>query len=217
MLDAVWDYRCTYRMVAETPSSVWRYLLWAVLAAPALALLGRYLTDHADYDEAMHASGVYAARLLVGVLLISPLRRLLPRSRWSGWLLRHRRYFGVAACGYALLHAVIYLIETKTLAVWLDDLPQPAFWTAWAGALACLVLAASSNDAAQFSSPRQIRRWWRRLHRLVYVAAVLSALHWYMVDNALGAVLVHALPIIVLRVLSQWRTHSVPVPADKPS
>ena len=203
-------------MVDETLRSVWHYLLWAILAVPALAILGRYLTGHVDYSEAMHASGEYAARLLVWVLLISPLRRLFPKSRWSGWLLRHRRYFGVATFGYALLHAVIYLIETKTLAVWLGDLPQPVFWTAWAGTLMFSILAATSNDAAQVSPTGSTRRWWQRLHRLVYVAAILSALHWYMVDNALGTVLVHALPIVVLRVLSQWRTHSASADAAKP-
>ena len=198
------------KMTHETLRSVWHYLLWAILAAPALAIFGLYLADHADYDEALRASGEYAARLLVWVLLLSPLRRLFPKSRWSGWLLRHRRYFGVATCGYVLLHAVIYLVETKTLAVWLGDLPQPAFWTAWAGALIFLALTAASNDAAQLSPTGATRLWWQRLHRLVYLAALLSALHWYMVENALGTVLAHALPIIVLRVLSQWREHAAP-------
>ena len=194
-------------MVDEPPRSVWRYLLWAVLAAPALAISARYLTGHADYGEAMHASGEFAARLLVCALLISPLRRLFPKSRWSAWLQRHRRYFGVATCGYALLHAAIYLGETRSLGVWLNDLPQPVFWTAWAGALMFLALTATSNDASQ----RLLGMgWWRRLHGLVYVAALLSGLHWYMVDNALGTVLVHALPVVVLRVLSQWRPPTEP-------
>lgn len=203
----------TPQMADETQRSVWRYLLWAILAAPALALLGRYLSGHAAYAEAMHTSGEFAARLLVCVLLISPLRRLFPTFRWSAALWRHRRAFGVATCGYTLLHAVVYLAETGALAIWLGDLAQPAYWTAWAGALMFVALAATSNDAAQ---RRLGMRWWRRLHGLIYTAALLSALHWYMADNALGAVLAHALPIIVLRVLAQWRTHSTPAGAAKP-
>ncbi len=202
----------TPQMADETPRSVWRYLLWAILVAPALAMLGRYLSGHADYAEALHTSGEFAARLLVCTLLISPLRRLFPKSRLSGALRRHRRSFGVAACGYTLLHAAIYLVETKALAIWLGDLEQPVYWTAWVGALMFLALAATSSDIAQ---RRLSMRWWQRLHSLVYVAALLSAVHWYMVHNALGAILVHALPIVVLRVLAQWRTHSTPADAAK--
>ena len=203
----------TAQMADHAPRSVWRYLLWAILAAPASAMLGRYLAGHADYAEAMHASGEFAARLLVFTLLISPLLRLFPNARWCAALRRHRRSFGVATCGYALLHAMIYLVETQALGIWLGDLSQPVFWTAWAGALVFLAMAASSSDAAQSGLSM---RWWGRLHSLVYLAALLSALHWYLVDNALGAVLVHALPVIVLRVLSQWRMHSTPPDAAKP-
>ena len=46
----------------------------------------------------------------------SPMLRRLIDSPWFIWLLRRRRYFGVASFGYAALHTAVYLIHTSVLA-----------------------------------------------------------------------------------------------------
>ena len=54
---------------------------------------------------------------LMAALAVSPLRRLFPRQAWTAWLLPRRRYLGVAAFAYALLHAAVYVLR-------LADLPR---------------------------------------------------------------------------------------------
>ena len=46
------------------------------------------------------------------------------RGRTTTWLKKNRRYFGVAAFGYAALHTVFYLIDAATLNKVLGELPR---------------------------------------------------------------------------------------------
>jgi methionine sulfoxide reductase heme-binding subunit len=139
--------------------------------------------------------GLWALRLLLITLAITPL------VRWTRWyrLVPLRRTLGLASFAYACAHLGVYL--------WLDmgfDLREMAFDVAKRpfiviGALIflCLVpLAATSTTAAQRALGA---RRWKALHRLVYVAVLLAAVHYVMATKvALTAPLLHAAAALAL-------------------
>jgi sulfoxide reductase heme-binding subunit YedZ len=184
-----------------------RYFLWAVLAVPSLIMIRGYLTETIYYGELMHASGEVSARLLITTMAVTPLCLMLPNARWPTWLLRRRRYLGVAAFGYALLHTVFYLQKTAELSKILTESAAFEVWTGWLALLILVLLAATSNDRAV----RMLRRAWIDLHRWVYAAAILTFLHWIFVAFSFLPGLIHALLLAALETIRIWKSRqSVP-------
>lgn len=152
-------------------------LLAALLAVPWAWLAFGYLTGRLFYGEMVHASGDWAIWCLMAALAISPLRGLFPQQAWTAWLLKRRRYLGVAAFAYALLHAAVYVLRQRELPVILAEALEAGLLTGWLALAIFVPLALTSNDG----SVRRLGRAWKRLHRAVYVAAVLSFAHWVLV------------------------------------
>jgi sulfoxide reductase heme-binding subunit YedZ len=115
--------------------------------------------------------GRKALQLIISGLCITPLRRYVGLN-----LMRFRRAIGVIAFFYVLLHLLIWLVlDVQILAmVWADIVKRPFVTIGMAGFALLLPLALTSNNW----SLRRLGRSWNRLHRLVYVAAVLGALHF---------------------------------------
>ena len=90
------------------------YLLWAVLALPALTMISPFFATNAGaLRGALHGSGEFAARFLIISLMATPLMMLTKGTRFMGfarWLRANRRYFGVAAFAYAALHVAAYVM-----------------------------------------------------------------------------------------------------------
>ncbi len=155
-----------------------RPLLWLVLALPGLAILSRWGLSPGDYGygHAIGDSGDWAAWLLMLTLAVTPLRLLFRKRRWTIWLMRHRRDLGVASFAYAAGHTVIYLANKPSIAEVLAELGSSDMLVGWLALALFLPLAATSNDIAA----RALKRNWKRLHRLVYPAAILTFLHWVL-------------------------------------
>ena len=172
-----------------------RPLLWALLAVPALPMLAAALAPGADLEELLHPSGEWSARLMIFALMLTPLTRLLPGNRAVRWLVARRRAFGVAAFGYAALHAIFYVVAMGNLGDMLAEIGATGIWTGWLALVIMVPLAITSNDAAM----RALRAGWKRLQRLAYAAAVLTLLHWVTVHDGFGAALVHFAPLAMLQ------------------
>jgi len=155
-----------------------RLLLWLVLALPGLWILYRWAAtpDVYGYGHAIGDSGDWAAWLLMLTLAVTPVRLLFPRRKWTTWLMRRRRDFGLASFAYAASHTVIYLADKASLDVVLEDLGLPDILVGWLALALFVPLAATSSDIAT----RALGRSWKRLHRLVYPAAILTFLHWVL-------------------------------------
>ena len=153
-----------------------RPLLWLVLALPGLWIAGRwtFTPDLYGYGHAIGDSGDWAAWLLMATLAVTPLRLLLRRQSWTLWLMRRRRDIGVASFAYAALHTAIYLVRKGSPEFVLAELSSGYIVAGWAAFALFLPLALTSNDL----SVRRMKRAWKRLHRLVYPAAILTFLHW---------------------------------------
>jgi sulfoxide reductase heme-binding subunit YedZ len=181
-----------------------RLFIWALLAVPMVVLTFAYRQGQMFYGEVLHESGVLSGRLLMLTLAITPLRMLFPRARWPMWFLQRRRWFGVASLAYALQHTVIYLDKKADWPAILADSRLFEMWTGWLALGILLLLALSSNDF----SVRLLRRSWKRLHRWVYVAAVLAFAHWVFIAFNFIPALVHLLILVGLEsyrlVRSRW-------------
>ena len=94
------------------------YWLWAVLALPAAGMMAA-LTESPSprvIHELLHPTGEFAARFMIIALMATPLAIIFKGWRGPRWLIKNRRYFGVAAFGYALSHTVLYLMDAESLA-----------------------------------------------------------------------------------------------------
>jgi methionine sulfoxide reductase heme-binding subunit len=158
------------RIVASRP------LLWLVLAVPGIIILGRWAAtpDLYGYGHAVADSGDWAAWLLMATLAVTPIGLLLRGRGWTAWLMRRRRDIGVASFAYAAGHTVIYLIDKASLDVVLAEMSSTSMLTGWFALALFAPLAATSSDIAA----RALKRSWKRLHRLVYPAAILVFAHW---------------------------------------
>jgi methionine sulfoxide reductase heme-binding subunit len=125
---------------------------------------------------ALNQLGLLAFVLLVATLCATPLKLALG---WT-WPLRVRRTLGLLAFFTALLHFALYLGPDQgfDLAAVLSDVIKRPFIAVGFAALVLLVPLAwtSSKQAVQ----RLTYPIWQRLHRLVYLIAVLATLHFYL-------------------------------------
>ena len=112
----------------------------------------------------------------------------------------NRRYFGVAAFIYSLIHTVFYVMDSGTLQGMLDEFSQLGIWTGWIAFFIFIPMALTSNDAAV----KALRQKWKLLQRWVYPAAVLTLVHWIFVENNLAPALVHFVPLAALEAYRVW-------------
>lgn len=153
-----------------------RWLLWLVLILPLAWMTWRYGAETVYYGEYLHWTGVQSARLLLLTLAITPLLRLLPRAAAIRWLMRRRRDMGLVTFFYAFAHTAAYLVRKSDLRLIVSEGLEAGLLTGWIAFLVFIALAVTSNDV----SVRALGRKWRKLHRAVYVAAVLTYLHWVL-------------------------------------
>jgi sulfoxide reductase heme-binding subunit YedZ len=152
---------------------------WTAYAA--MALLGVWLlwrATHPHYafetDDVNKAMGHWSLRLLWACLLLTPLSRILRQPALRRW----RRPLGLGAFGFAVLHTVHFLLWGRLWPHRLGLMFQRPYMTIGLIALGLFVpLALTSND---WSVRRIAPRVWRRLHLLIYPAALLSLVHEVM-------------------------------------
>jgi methionine sulfoxide reductase heme-binding subunit len=181
-----------------------RLFLWVLLALPALVMLIRYWQGQAIAMELLHPTGEFSARLMITAMMLGPLSALIGPKRWLNWLIARRRYFGVAAFGYGVLHLIFYIIDMETVEDMLAEIGALGIWTGWVAMLLFIPLALTSNNAAM----RALKANWKRLQRLVYPTAILVLIHWIFVHNNLGPALVHFIPLIALIAIRAFRSPS---------
>lgn len=175
-----------------------KVVVWGVALAPLAGLLYGFWTDDLTVNPIEYVTrelGETALCLLLASLAPTPLRILFGLS----WPLTLRRLLGLFAFFYLVLHFAVWIVldhffDWRTMG---DDVLKRPWITVGVTALALLVpLAATSTTA-------MVRRLgaaaWRRLHRLVYAAAVLGALHYiWLAKKVLIAPWVYAAVLAVL-------------------
>jgi sulfoxide reductase heme-binding subunit YedZ len=140
-------------------------------------------------------TGDWTLRFLLVTLAITPLRRLSGKS----WLFRLRRMLGLYAFFYACLHFLTYFWFDQYFD-WMEivrDIPKRPFITVGFTAFVLLIpLAATSSNKMM----RRLKKNWAKLHKLVYVIAVLGILHflWLVKADTLEPMVYAAILLILL-------------------
>lgn len=183
------------------------YTFWAILAFPSFGMILGALEGN-DLERLMHATGEFAVRFMIICMMISPLKLLFPKTDWIRWLARRRRYLGVAAFGYAALHTLYYILDQGSLNAIMSDFTKLSIWVGWLSFVIFVPLAITSNDwSIRWMGPLA----WKKLQRLVYLAAVAILIHWVSIDNKFPPALIHFLPLAGLEAYRIWRNFT-----DKP-
>lgn len=151
--------------------------LFVLAALPAVLLAVDAFRGNLSADpieEITHRTGWWTLTLLMATLAVTPLRRL------SGWnaLIRVRRMLGLFAFSYAVLHLLTYVVLDLFFAfdILLEDVvKRPYITVGFTTFLMLLALAITSTKGWI----RRLGPRWQRLHRLVYIAALLGVVHFY--------------------------------------
>jgi sulfoxide reductase heme-binding subunit YedZ len=151
--------------------------VWAACLAPLSALGWRLAADPLitnPIDVATDTLGDWTLRILLLSLTMTPLRILFGLS----WPVTLRRLLGLFAFAYALLHFGIWLVVDHFFD-WHEmaaDIVKRPYVTVGFTALVLLTPLVATSTAGMVRRLGGVA--WRRLHRLVYLIAILGVLHY---------------------------------------
>ena len=149
----------------------------------------------------LHTCGRWTLNFLMITLCMTPLRDLTRSVFW----LRFRRMFGLFALFYAVLHFSIYLLldqNGRLSDLWQDIVKRPYITLGMLALLSLIPLGVTSTAKAQ----RRLGRDWTRLHRLVYVIAILGVWHfWWQVKKDIREPLLYACGLTLLLGYRLWK------------
>ncbi|MCX8062846.1 MAG: sulfoxide reductase heme-binding subunit YedZ [Anaerolineales bacterium] len=152
------------------------WIVHLVALLPAAILIWDWVNGALSINpiqEAIQRSGRIAITFLVITLAVCPL------SQWLKWraLLAQRRMVGLYTFAYALLHASLFLVVDYQLAlrfIYKEFIEKPYLWF---GVSAFMILLPLAITSFRFWM-RKLGKTWKRLHRLLYLAAILAILHY---------------------------------------
>ena len=175
----------------------------AKLALETFGVVGMSLGAN-PIEELIQRLGKWGLNFLLITLAVTPLRRLTGK----GWLLRFRRMLGLFAFFYVLMHFLTYagLDQRFDLPVIFEDIAERPFITIGFTAFLLLIpLALTSTNAMM----KRLGRRWKKLHRLVYVIAVLGVVHfyWQVKLDTLEALIYAAILAVLLGYRLKGRKH----------
>ena len=188
-------------------------VLFILCLVPATLLGWNFFHDQLGanpFEALTRESGEWTLRFLLVTLLMTPLRDVLHQS----WPLQLRRMLGLYSFFYACLHLLTYLWFDQFFdwqEITKDILKRPfitAGITAW---LLLLPLALTSTNGMM----RRLGKNWKRLHRCIYLIAVLGVLHFiWLVKADLREPLIYAATLTLLlgyRLTRWWQKRPISV------
>jgi sulfoxide reductase heme-binding subunit YedZ len=168
-----------------------------------------------------HRTGDWTLRFLVITLAITPLRKILHLPQ----LIRFRRMLGLFAFFYVCLHFSTWIWLDKQF-VWSEmwkDVEKRRFITVGLTGFVLLIPLAITSTAGWIR--RLGGKRWQKLHRLIYVTAVLGVIHYYwLVKSDVRKPLCYGLLVGILLAwrVGTWligrrgRPNAVTVPREAP-
>lgn len=161
--------------------SWFRVAVLAALAAPAVWVAYKYfagLLGPRPANAAVRDVGTWMIRFMFIALAVTPLREAFGLTR----LLDVRRMIGVAAFVYGCAHITLYAAQEsfRLVFVALEIVKRIYLTIGFVGLVGLAVLAVTSTDGWQ----RRLGARWGRLHKAIYVVAVLAAVHFFIQSKA---------------------------------
>lgn len=180
-----------------------RFLARILLVLPALYIAIKSLDGSLgawEYADLQDYFGDTAITLLILVLCLTPLKLFFPRWSLVSALNAHRRAIGISCFLYATFHGFLYFYQAEDAAEVVRDLQQFVYLQLGITGIVLLSpLFLTSNDlSVRFLT----YKWWKRLHRLAYVAAFILFFHRSFSERAdMFATLLMFSPLILLESL----------------
>lgn len=172
----------------------------ARLVAGAFGLAGVSLGAN-PVETILETCGKWTLNLLLITLCVTPLRELTRVNP----LIRVRRMLGLFAFTYAVLHFTTYLVLDLRLDfanVGADIAKRPYITIGFTALLLLIPLAVTSTNRMM----RKLGRRWQKLHRLVYVVAILGVWHYYwQVKADVREPLIYAAILAMLLSYRAWK------------
>lgn len=148
----------------------------------------------------VHKMGEWTLKFLVITLAITPLRRWLKRPE----LIQFRRMFGLFTMFYASMHLLSYYLlylEMDISNVIEDIVKRPYITIGFLGFLLLIPLAVTSTKGWM----RRLGKKWQKIHKLIYLVAVLAILHFFwQVKSDLNEPVLY---LIIITILLASRLH----------
>ncbi|MBF0278277.1 MAG: ferric reductase-like transmembrane domain-containing protein [SAR324 cluster bacterium] len=154
-----------------------KILLLILLILPAIMIVSAGLMGGFDANPVEFLqleTGEKTLWLLLIVLWISPLKAVFPQLNLLKILIRHRRWIGVACFVYGVFHFAIYLLDSGSLEIMLENFTR---YFIISGSLAFLILFALALTSSNGMIKKLGGKKWKNLHRLIYIATFLVFLH----------------------------------------
>ncbi len=169
--------------------------LWPILSLSVAIFLNNLGANPIEFIE--RHFGKWALIFLCLTLSMTPLRRITHMNQW----ILYRRMLGLFTFFYATVHLLCYIGLDYHFA-WIDiknDIIKHRYvlvgFLAW---LLLLPLAITSSD----NMMRKLKFNWKRLHRLIYLIAILGVLHFlWLVKKDITEPLIYAFIIFILFLL----------------
>jgi sulfoxide reductase heme-binding subunit YedZ len=150
--------------------------------------------------------GEWGLRLLLVTLAMTPMRWITGKA----WPLQFRRLAGLWSFAYLTLHFVTYFFLDRSLdlPVIIEDITRRPFITiGFAGFVLMIPLAITSTAGWR----RQLGQRWVKLHKLVYLVAILGCWHFYwLVKKDVREPLVYCAILAVLLGARVWKSRQHP-------
>ncbi|MGU3359878.1 sulfite oxidase heme-binding subunit YedZ [Methylobacterium sp. M6A4_1b] len=145
--------------------------------APGLWLAGAYAADALGakpITALLHGTGEWAVRFLMLSLAVTPLRRVAHAPK----LILVRRMLGLTVLAYGLIHLMLYVVDQNfVLTKVVTEIVSRIYLTiGFVALLGLAVLGVTSTDGMI----RRLGKAWPRLHKTVYVIAILGLIHYYL-------------------------------------
>lgn len=151
---------------------------WPAVCACCLTLF-EVVTDSLRLtDGSLHARfGQLSALFLLASLACRPMAKRSGKREW----LSNRRPLGLWCWFFLCIHVGCYLRQTKPDHGWLTEIVNgPNLWFGASAAIILTSLALTSSRLSQL----YLKKRWKPLHRLVYLAGAMVAFHLVLSGNA---------------------------------
>lgn len=174
-------------------------ITWVLCLWPLAILIWGAVTNQLGPDPIARitfSTGSTTLNLLTISLAVTPVRRIIKPLGWIGpW----RKLIGLFAFFYATLHLFTYiaLYAGFNVHAMVSDIAKRRFITM--GLAAWLLLLPLAATSFNWAIRKMGGRRWKRLHKLVYVAAVCGIIHyWWQVKPGVISPLGNTVILVVL-------------------
>lgn len=189
---------------------LWRRIyIFVVALIPFVFVVYKTLTNQLGADPAKTIvlfTGEWAIYFLFITLSVTPLRRFVTFKKVHfRWLQTHRRMLGLFTLFYAILHVLAFLVFILGLdfsRFGKELVERPYILVTIPAVLLLIALGVTSTQAMM----RRLGKNWIRLHKSIYLIAILAWLHVFMQvrSSYFDAVLFGVITLVLLLPRLYW-------------